>query len=73
MPPRVKVGQKITEHIIKEAKGKKDAVIKVEGYVVFVPTDRKINESITVEIIKVFDKFSFAKEIIDKEVDECLK
>ncbi len=60
MPPRVKVGQKITEYIIKEAKGKKDVVIKVEGYVIFVPTDK--NESITVEIIKVFDKFGLQKK-----------
>ncbi len=73
MTPPVKVGQKITEYIFKEAKGKKDAVIKLMGYVIFVPTDKKINESIKIEIIKVFEKYAFAKEIIDKEVDECLK
>lgn len=71
MPP-VKVSQKITEDIIKEASEGKDAVIKVEGYVIFVPTDKIANDTITVEIIKVLDKYAFAVEV-NKEVDDALR
>lgn len=69
MPP-VKVGQQITEYIICHDEDK-DAVIKVENYIIFVPTDKKINDSITVKIIKVLPKYAFAVEI-NEEVKNAL-
>ena len=71
MPP-VKPGQRITEYIQNAPEGK-DRVIKVDGYVIFVPTDKIVNEKIIIEIIKVFEKYAFAVEIIDKEVDDVIK
>ncbi len=69
MPP-IKPGQTITEYICSAPEGK-DRVIKVDGYVIFVPTDKVVNETITVEILRVFPKFAFAVEI-NKEVEKEL-
>lgn len=70
MPP-VKVGQKITEYIFSAPEGK-DRIIKDEGYIIFVPTNKNVKESITVEITKVFLKYAFAVEI-NKEADENVR
>lgn len=63
MIPPVEVGQKITEKIFAAAHDDKDAIIKVEGYIIFVPTTKAADESITVEILRVMDKFAFAVEV----------
>ena len=67
----VKIGQKIKQKI--EGVGSKgDKYFKVDGLVVFFPTDKKEKELILVEIIKVLTKVAFAVEI-NTEVDKHVR
>ena len=70
MPP-VKIGQKIKQKI--EGVGSKgDKYFKVDGFVVFFPTDKKEKDMILVEVIKVLEKVAFATEV-NTEVDSIIR
>ena len=58
----VKVGEHLITPIISIG-GKGDRMIKQEGYVIFVPSDKEVGTEIEVEITRTLPNVGFAKEV----------
>ncbi len=69
--PPVSIGQKLELEVV-DIGEKGDKIVKIQGYVIFVPTDKEIGHMVSVEIIRALPKVGFAVEL-NKEVDENLK
>ena len=69
----VQIGDRVTERIVGRGKeGEGDAVIKVKGFVIFVPTSKQEGETINVEITRILSKFGFGVELEDSELNTSI-